>query len=186
MKEMERMDANPNASQVLAAKAAIEQARVTKQTEKALSMFADAESVEQVCRYLAGFASVAWSKPPTGEFDPDTANMAAYLAEKRLEEIIRDRISEVINGQLADMLEQAQAKINAFPDIDADPYAFFKPGMKVRLTESEIVGRVLTKDEEQPHLVRVDWDNVHNPSDEVGLYRGRDLVIISEGNDGDH
>ncbi|WPH58041.1 hypothetical protein SEA_LUCKYLEO_93 [Gordonia phage LuckyLeo] len=170
----------PNHSQVLAAKAAIEQARVTKQTEKALSMFADAESVEQVCRYLAGFASVSWTKPPTGEFDSDAANLASLMAVKRLEEIIQERLYEVVNGQVAKLLEQAQAKINAFPDLEADPYAFFQAGHKVRMasddrnTFGDEVGIVLEKDPEMPNRVHVSW-----PDDTNGFVRGRNLVIVN-------
>lgn len=161
-------------SQTLAAKAAIEQAKVKKQTEKAMSMYADADSIGKVCRYLAGFASVAWSKPPTGEFDPDTANMAAYLAEKRLEEIIRDRISEVINGQVAELLEQAQAKINAFPDLGEDPYQFFKVGMRVQLAESDIVGTVTARNPNSPTMVNVEWDDEATNS----VVRPRNLVVL--------
>ncbi|WNM67239.1 hypothetical protein SEA_ERUTAN_93 [Gordonia phage Erutan] len=170
------MDAENHVSQVLAAKAAIEQARVTKQTEKALSMFADAESVEQVCRYLAGFASVSWTKPPTGEFDSDAANLASLMAVKRLEEIIRDRISEVINGQVADMLEEAQAKINAFPDLGEDPYLFFKVGMRVRLAESDepIFGTVTARNPNSPTMVNVEWDDEATNS----VVRPRDLVVL--------
>lgn len=167
---------NPNTSQVLAAKAAIEQARVTKQTEKALAMFADAESVEQVCRYLAGFASVSWTKPPTGEFDSDAANLAALMAVKRLEEIIQERLYEVINGQVAELLEQAQAKINAFPDIQGDPYSFFKVGQKVALAEKpEITGTVLEPNPHSPSMVYVHWDDDVTDS----VIRGRELVIIN-------
>ncbi|WNM65396.1 hypothetical protein SEA_ALYSSAMIRACLE_94 [Gordonia phage Alyssamiracle] len=170
------MDAENHVSQTLAAKAAIEQAKVKKQTEKSMSMYADADSIGKVCRYLAGFASVAWSKPPTGEFDPDTANMAAYLAEKRLEEIIRDRISEVINGEVADLLEQAQTKINAFPDLGEAPYQFFKVGMRVRLAESDepILGTVVARNSNSPTMVNVEWDDEATTS----VLRPRDLVVL--------
>lgn len=90
------MDANRQ-SQVKAAKAVAEQARATKQKNDASLMFSDATSIEQVLAYLAGAASVSWSKRPQGVFDTDMASSLVDIAKAKLDELYTENLRQAID-----------------------------------------------------------------------------------------
>ena len=82
------MDANEKRSRMLAAKSVAEQARVKHQMERAGAIFAEATNIDQVLSYLAGGASVAWNKRPTGEFDTELATALVSQAHRRIIELM--------------------------------------------------------------------------------------------------
>ena len=114
------MDANRQ-SQVKAAKAVAEQARATKQKNDASVLFSDATSIEQVLAYLAGAASVSWSKRPQGGFDTEMASSLVDIAKAKLDELYTENLRQAIDpyGELKEKrIEALKEKTMAHPEVD--------------------------------------------------------------------
>lgn len=106
------MDANEKRSKILAAKSVAEQARVKHQLEKAGAIFADATNIDQVLSYLAGGASVAWDKRPTGEFDTELATALVSQAHLRIVELVFEAAKDSIKtSELPDDIPADEVKV---------------------------------------------------------------------------
>ncbi|QXO13749.1 hypothetical protein SEA_DUMPTRUCK_97 [Gordonia phage DumpTruck] len=165
-------------SNVLAAKSSMEMMKAKKNTDQVIHMFDDADDIGKVTRYLAGAASVAWSKPPAGEFNGELVNVICSVATARIEHLVQEQVQAIIQEKVQALFDQAEAKVSALPDLDQDPYQFFNVGMKVQVVTDDRngygpTGEVIERNPNSPNMVNVRWDDDHADS----VIRGRNLVV---------
>lgn len=94
-----------NRELMLAAKAQADVMRQKRVLDRAHEVFADAETIEQVLGYLAGGASVAWTKRPNGEFNSELASALVDEASARIRNLILEAGSSAVEALQAASVE---------------------------------------------------------------------------------